>query len=137
MAPAPRPAAAIVGRSRELASLDAFVDAVASGARAMVLVGEPGIGKTTLWRYGVERSAASGMRVLRARPAQDEMALSSAGLADLFEGIGPEIGSDDPFTRGRAVLGRSANWPGSRPSSSRSTISSGWTWSRCARSDSR
>jgi predicted ATPase len=43
----------IVGRAGEQARIDAFVEAVPSGAQALLLRGEPGIGKTTLWRRGL------------------------------------------------------------------------------------
>ena len=39
----------IVGRERELAALAGFVDEAPRRPRALVLEGEAGIGKTTLW----------------------------------------------------------------------------------------
>jgi hypothetical protein len=40
----------LVGREWEMAGADRFLDDVADGPAALVLEGEPGIGKTTVWR---------------------------------------------------------------------------------------
>jgi predicted ATPase len=72
-----------------------------------VIGGEPGIGKTTLWRATLERARDRGMRVLVTRPAEEEMPMSGIGLVDLFEraDTGAALPTlDDPFTTGRAVL---------------------------------
>jgi len=60
----------IVGREEELAQIDAFLDE--DGPRALLLEGEAGIGKTTLWREAVERATVRGHRVLAAAPARAE-----------------------------------------------------------------
>jgi DNA-binding CsgD family transcriptional regulator len=75
----------IIGRDKELDSMSAFLDRPAEGAAALVLEGEAGIGKSTLWRAGVEVARARGFRVLLSRPAQVERGLTHAGLGDLFE----------------------------------------------------
>jgi DNA-binding CsgD family transcriptional regulator len=77
----------IVGRDQELASVRAFVDGAGVGPAALVLEGEPGIGKSTLWLAGVERARESGSRILFSRPADAERGLAHAGLGDLFEGV--------------------------------------------------
>jgi tetratricopeptide (TPR) repeat protein len=77
----------IVGRDRELASVGAFVDGAGVGPAALVLEGEPGIGKSTLWLAGVERARESGSGILVSRPAEAERGLAHAGLGDLFEGV--------------------------------------------------
>src|SRR5919109_1012190 len=77
----------IVGRDQELASVRAFVDGAGVGPAALVLEGEPGIGKSTLWLAGVERARESGSRILFSRPAEAERGLAHAGLGDLFEGV--------------------------------------------------
>jgi DNA-binding CsgD family transcriptional regulator len=75
----------IVGRDEELAFVRAFLDRAEDGFGALVLEGEPGIGKSTLWRATVEHARSVGLRVLSARPAEAELGLAHAGLADLFE----------------------------------------------------
>jgi ATP/maltotriose-dependent transcriptional regulator MalT len=75
----------VVGRGNELSQLDAFMDDVTDGPAALLLEGESGIGKTTLWRRGVTTAAERGWRVLSTRPAESEAKLSYAGLADLLQ----------------------------------------------------
>ena len=48
----------IVGREEELGYLHAFVDQAGRGPSALVLEGEAGIGKSTLWLAGVEHARA-------------------------------------------------------------------------------
>ncbi len=79
--------AGIVGREPELEVLRGFVGADGSG-RALVLSGEAGIGKTTLWEAGVELARERGLRALVARPSGTEARLSFAALIDVFEGVG-------------------------------------------------
>src|SRR5262245_9497984 len=57
-------------------------------------MGEPGIGKTTVWREATDMAAALGATVLVARPAQAEQRLVFAGLADLLSGV-PEACFDE------------------------------------------
>jgi len=94
----------IVGRERELASLRE--PAVGEpGARALMLVGEPGIGKTTLWEAGVAAAASRCVRVLAARPGESEARLPFAGLIDICEGIGPAELAALPAPQRRALEG--------------------------------
>lgn len=76
---------AIVGRDEELAAVSTFLDG--EFPAALVLAGEAGIGKTTVWRAGLEQARERGARVLVARPAESEARLSFAGLADLLEPV--------------------------------------------------
>ena len=76
-----------VGRQAELASIHAFLERAAEGPLALVLEGEAGIGKSTLWLEGVRDARTRGFRVLMSRPAEVERRLSHAGLGDLFEGV--------------------------------------------------
>jgi DNA-binding CsgD family transcriptional regulator len=71
----------VVGREEELARLESFLR---GDARALVLEGEPGSGKTTLWEAAIDLAKSSGMRVLEARPSGAEATLSFAGLTDLL-----------------------------------------------------
>jgi DNA-binding CsgD family transcriptional regulator len=83
--------AVIVGRDKELASVYRFLAAAEPGPTALVLEGEPGIGKSTLWLAGVDHARASGMRVLSSRPAEAERGLGHAVLGDLLDGVADEI----------------------------------------------
>jgi DNA-binding CsgD family transcriptional regulator len=77
----------MVGREEELSSLQAFLDHARSGPAMLVLKGEAGIGKSTLWEAAVEHARAQGLTVLSSRPAEAERALGHVGLADLLEGV--------------------------------------------------
>ena len=79
-------AAEIVGREEELSSLQAFVDEATRGPAALVLEGEAGIGKSTLWEAGIERAHAQGLTVFSSQPAEAERALGHVGLGDLLDG---------------------------------------------------
>jgi DNA-binding CsgD family transcriptional regulator len=77
----------IVGREAELASVNAFIEGAGGGPAALVLEGEAGIGKSTLWEAGVEHARAQGLSVLSSRPAEAERGLGLVGLGDLLEGV--------------------------------------------------
>src|SRR5262249_59405012 len=52
---------------------------------SLVLIeGDAGIGKTTLWHCGVEQAGRLGIRVLSFRPGEAECALTFAGLAGIL-----------------------------------------------------
>ena len=80
----------VVGREPELAAIDRFLDGGAP--RALVLEGEPGIGKTTLWREGVRRAAAAGFCTLVAVEVEAEAKLPFTAIADLLAPVVDEIG---------------------------------------------
>ena len=64
--------------------LDRLAEAVRSGeSRALVVRGDPGVGKTVLLDYLAGRAAAAGCRVARALGVQSEMELAFAGLHQL------------------------------------------------------
>jgi DNA-binding CsgD family transcriptional regulator len=93
----------VVGREQELDALRAFVTRSRGGAGALVLVGEAGIGKTTLWLAGVQAARAEGARVLLARPAAAERDLAYAGLGDLLEDVVGQVLPALPAPRRRAL----------------------------------
>jgi AAA ATPase domain len=93
----------IVGRDRELASVRAFVDRTDEGFTVLVLEGEAGIGKSTLWLGAVEHARSGGLRVLRSRPAEAERGLVHVGLGDLFEDVLDEVLPGLPAPRRRAL----------------------------------
>ena len=77
----------VVGRDEELSFLRTFLDRPLGGPAALVLEGEAGIGKSTLWRAAVEAAQARGFRVLSSRPTEAEQGLAHAGLGDLLENV--------------------------------------------------
>jgi len=76
-----------VGRDGELTALREFLGDGRAGFAALVLEGEAGIGKTTLWVEGLEAARELGYRVLTSRPAPSEATFSFAGLGDLVDEV--------------------------------------------------
>jgi hypothetical protein len=86
-----------LGREDELRTLHAFLDRPADdGMAALVLEGEAGIGKSTLWLSGVEAAGERGIRVLTSVALAAEMGLrlpaitSIRGFAALWGGDASE-----------------------------------------------
>jgi DNA-binding CsgD family transcriptional regulator len=79
----------VVGRGVELAAVGRFIERAAQSLAALVLEGEAGIGKTTIWETGVQMAQARGWLVLRSRPARAEQGMTLGGLTDAFGGIDP------------------------------------------------
>ena len=79
----------LVGRESELEAVEVFLRS--ERPRAVAIVGEPGIGKTTLWQAAVEHARARGARLLIARPTESEARLAFAGLADLLAEVPDEL----------------------------------------------
>ena len=96
----------VLGRDTELARIDDWLSiamaaetcgTVGSGTAGNVLLieGEPGIGKTTVWGEAVRRARLAGWQVLSCTPVASEAKLPQVGLTDLlrpvparvFEGI--------------------------------------------------
>jgi len=93
----------IIGRDEELAELRRFLDAVDRVPAALVVEGEQGIGKTVLWRAGVDLARTRGLRVLTAIPATTETRLSFAALADLLEPVLADVLPELPPPQRRAL----------------------------------
>ena len=91
----------VVGRDEELSALATFLDDDLPAA--LVLAGEAGIGKTTVWKSALEHARERGMRVLVCRPAASEARLSFAGLADLLEPVLGETLAALPPVQRRAL----------------------------------
>src|SRR6201981_2553586 len=71
-------------RVSERDALDRLIEAVRAGqSRALVVRGDPGVGKTALLDYLAGQASGSGCRVARAMGVQSEMELAFAGLHQL------------------------------------------------------
>src|SRR5215469_16083249 len=78
----PVSAGGLLGRRNECAALDQLVASVRAGpSRALVLRGEPGVGKSALLEHLVQH--ASGCGIARAAGVESEMELAYAGLQQL------------------------------------------------------
>jgi DNA-binding CsgD family transcriptional regulator len=72
-----------VGRDGALAATNTFLASLRAGSRALIVEGDPGIGKTVVWRAALEAARAMGCVVLEAAGEQVEARMSFVGLADL------------------------------------------------------
>ena len=69
----------LVGRSGDCGALDELVEAIRQGlSRSLVILGEPGIGKTRLLEYAAQ--AAGGVRTVRIAGLESELRLGFAAL---------------------------------------------------------
>ena len=92
-----------MGREDELAKLRSFLEREPTGPAALLLEGEAGIGKSTLWIAAVDEAREQGFRVLVSRPAESEQGLAFTGLGDLFESVVDEVVDELPVPRRRAL----------------------------------
>src|SRR6476646_10064453 len=132
--PSPIPQRGLLGRQRECQALDRLLEAVRGGqSRALVVRGEPGVGKTALLQYAID--SASELRVVRASGVESEMELAFAGLQQLCapfadrlerlpgpqrDALGTALGlrngdAPDRFAVGLAVLSLLSDVAGGRP----------------------
>ena len=88
IAPAP---VALFGRDAELLAVEGLVRESGAGGGALVVRGEPGIGKSALLLEAGRRASHSGMRVLTARGARSEQRLAFAGLHQLLRPLLGEV----------------------------------------------
>jgi DNA-binding CsgD family transcriptional regulator len=80
----PAPPTRLTGRHSERGALDRLIEAVRAGeSRALVVRGDPGVGKTALLDYLARQASAARCRVARAMGVQTEMELAFAGLHQL------------------------------------------------------
>jgi tetratricopeptide (TPR) repeat protein len=73
----------LIGRGAELEILFRLVDCASERGGALVVRGEPGVGKTSLLEAAIRRATDGGARVLRTVGAQSETDLAFSGLHQL------------------------------------------------------
>ena len=95
--------AGMASRPTEEQALSEFLDSAAGAPSALLVDGEAGIGKTTLWLAGLERARDRGFRVLSARVANAQSVLAYAPLADLLTGVDPDTWAELPGPQRIAV----------------------------------
>lgn len=95
--------AEMIGREGEAAAVARFLERVPNGPVGLVIEGEPGIGKTTVWLEAVRVASERGFRVLQARPAEAEAELSYAALGDLVGRVFDEVSGDLPPPQRQAL----------------------------------
>jgi DNA-binding CsgD family transcriptional regulator len=77
----------IIGREAGLAQLRALVDPVPQASQTLVVIGEPGMGKTMLLTDTADRARSAGMRVLSVTGRESESKLAFAGLHQLLRPV--------------------------------------------------
>jgi DNA-binding CsgD family transcriptional regulator len=93
----------VIGREAEVSATYAFLDAISAGYAMLVLEGDAGIGKTTVWHEGVLHAQARGDHVLACRAAQAEARLSFVGLLDLLGSVPEQVLSALPEPQQHAL----------------------------------
>ncbi len=93
----------VIGRESELAILDHFLDSIPAGPSALLLSGDPGIGKTTVWQDGLASAVRRRYRSLSCGPVEAETRLSYAALGDLLEPVLEEALPAVPEPQRRAL----------------------------------
>jgi DNA-binding CsgD family transcriptional regulator len=127
----------LVGREDELDRVREWLGLLAGGAAALLITGEAGIGKTSVWAAAVASAREAELCVLIARPAESELPLGYAALGDLLAplseeasaglpepqasalsaalSLGPQPDARDPVLVARATLGALRTLAVSRP----------------------
>jgi len=93
----------VIGRDDEIRSLRRFLSDLHEGPVRLVLEGEPGIGKSTLFEMTVAAAGECGYCVLACRAVGSEVTLSFAALGDLLEPVLEEALPSLPPPQRRAL----------------------------------
>jgi hypothetical protein len=88
-----------------LGAVETFLGAARSHLAVLALEGAPGIGKTTVWRAGVQTARAGGTTVLTTRATEAEAGLSLIGLSDLFGEVSDDVVAALPQPQADAFSG--------------------------------
>jgi len=112
----------LFGRTREIATIEQFITTTpGSGSRhgtpsALIISGDAGMGKTTLWRMATDLARSAGFHVLTSRCAEAESELSFTALGDLMEAVPAHVHAalSPPLQRALDVALLRSD-PGSRP----------------------
>ncbi|OBA73680.1 hypothetical protein A5641_04815 [Mycobacterium sp. 1554424.7] len=78
------------GRSTETHIVADFLTSASTAPSALVIEGDPGIGKTTLWMSALDQARERGFAVLAARASTTDSVLAYTSLADLLADAGPD-----------------------------------------------
>jgi DNA-binding CsgD family transcriptional regulator len=93
-----------IGRREERERINQFFEVLREeGSRCLLMVGEVGIGKTTLLNWARKDASHRGFRVLSASPVESEVPLEFAALADLLGDVPRSIIDELPVPQKRAL----------------------------------
>ena len=94
----------LIGRDSELSRLRALVDPSPVASRALILLGEAGMGKTVLLAETARQARPAGLRVLSVTGRESEQQLAFAGLHQLLRPVLDRV-ADLPDRQAQALLG--------------------------------
>ena len=94
---------AVVGRDSELDEITAFLAGTEGRPSVLLLEGEAGIGKSTVWIEGTVAAGDLGYRVLTSRPVEVETRISFATVGDLLGDVLDEVAAELPSPQRRAL----------------------------------
>ena len=104
----------LIGRDAELRALTQLIDRAAGEGQCLVMLGDPGIGKTALLGAAREVARAAGFRVLTAAGVQSEAELPFAGLHQVLRPL-LRLAVALPTARRQALLTAFGLAEGDRP----------------------
>lgn len=84
-------------------AVDMFLASASVTPSGLLVEGDAGIGKTTLWLAAMEQAKSCGFQVLSARAAVAESVLAYAALADLLSAVDPTYWEDLPGPQRLAI----------------------------------
>ena len=93
----------LIGRPGDVRAIDDFLSISQTRPSGLIIEGERGTGKTTLWLAGVERARDRGFHVLAARVGQTESVLAYAAVADLLRDVDGSVLDELPDIQRVAV----------------------------------
>ena len=126
----------LIGREEELGSLEVFLAEVLTGPAALVVSGEPGIGKTAFLQAALAEARARFPSVLLCRGVQAEAGFAFAGLSELLAGCARGRRAARSPRRAAERSRSRCSWPSRRTIRRRRTRSGLRSSTRCASSRS-
>jgi AAA ATPase domain len=94
----------LIGRDSELTRLRGLIDPPPAESQALVMLGDPGMGKTVLLRESARQGRSAGWRVLSVAGRESEQDLAFAGLHQLLLPVQARV-ADLPSRQAKALQG--------------------------------
>jgi DNA-binding CsgD family transcriptional regulator len=120
------PVSVLIGREVEMAELRKFVGFGDIGSTLLVLEGDAGIGKTTLWTESVHEAQRANVATQVCRPSQGEVVFSFSAITDLLAGLDDEVLVALPVPQRHALEAAGLRRQGRRGSTSSHVVAAGF-----------